>query len=247
MEAARTTVLYARPAAALVITGLSALGCGGSPPPAASLPSSSARGDHEEAPQGPSTESEIGGLDESRVKQTFERSASKLSTCFNQGTQRIPYLSGEVRFVVRVKKDGSPRWAFVNESTLGDRTAEDCMLSVLRGLSFPKPQGGEGIAENSFTFEPSADTRAPLTWSPEQLGAPFRKAQPTLSKCRTGAGAGALKATIYIDTDGKPIAIGASSADHRGEAAIGCVVSTLKGITFPSPGSYASKVSVTID
>src|SRR5262249_39649412 len=128
-------------------------GCGGGavpPPEEPRAPEDD--GGHRRRSSGPSIESEGGGLDEGKVKQTFERLAGKLSGCYNQGAQRLAYLAGEVRFVVRVAKDGSARFAFVKESTLGDREAERCMLSVLEASAWPKPEGGEGLAENSFTF-----------------------------------------------------------------------------------------------
>lgn len=229
------------------VSGVS--GCGGNPPPPPTAPGQSEESAPEQGSGGPSVESEIGALDEFKVKQSFERAASKLSACFNRGTERLPYLSGEVRFVIRIKKDGAARFAFVKDSNLGDRETEECMLGIFKAISWPKPKGGEGLAENSFTFEPGADERPPVVWSEEQLGAPFRKARGALARCRAGAGVkpGALKATMYVSTDGKPSAVGVSSADEKGEAAIGCVVSTLKAVTFPSPGSYAAKVSLTID
>ena len=72
--------------------------------------------------------------------------------------------------------------------------------------------------------------------------------RPTaLASCRSQAGASQIKATLYIDTDGKPLSVGVSSDDERGEEAAECVADALREITFPSPGSYASKVSVDID
>jgi hypothetical protein len=195
----------------------------------------------------PSVESEVGALDETRVKQTFEHLSGRLSGCYATGQQRIAYLAGDVRFVVRVAKDGSARLAYTKDSTLGDRETEVCMLGVLRAASWPRPQGGEGIAENSFTFEPGSEERPPVAWSPEQLGPAYRNARSTLSQCRKKAGTRSIKATMYVETDGKAASVGVASADEKGEAAVGCVVDALKGLKFPSPGSYASKVSVTIE
>jgi hypothetical protein len=239
-------MLLVRGATCALLVG-AALGCGAPPPPAQDPSSSDGRGEREDRAAGPSFESEVGGLNEAQVKQTFERAASKLSACFAKGTERLPYLGGEVHFMVCIKKDGTPRFAFVKDSNLGDRTTEECMLGVFKAISWPKPQGGDGLAENSYTFEPSADERPPVEWSPEQLGKPFRKAQASLSQCRTSAGAGALKATMYVEPSGKPSAVGVSGADEKADAAADCVISALKALTFPSPGSYAAKVSVTID
>jgi hypothetical protein len=193
------------------------------------------------------SESEIGGLDESKVKQVFQRSAARISACYDKGSERIPYLAGEVSFRLRITREGSVRWAHVKESSLGDRATEECMLAILKSASWPHPEGGEGLAENSFTFEPGSEERAPVAWTAEQLGQPFRKARGALASCRSSAGTGVIKATLYVDTDGKASAVGVATADERGEAAVSCVIDTLKGLTFPSPGSYASKVSVTIE
>ena len=228
--------------------GLSALvlsACSSAPPPPPEAPKVEPTSDRQRVT--PSFESEIGALDELKVKKTFERSAEKIAGCFHQGAQKIPYLAGEVRFVVRVAKDGSTRWVFVKESTLGDRDTEACMLGVLKGATWPRPEGGEGLAENSFAFEPGGDERPPVAWTPEQLGAPYRGAKGTLARCRKKAGTKSLKATLYVDTDGKAAAIGVSSADERGEAAIGCIIGALSSLKFPSPGSYASKVTVPIE
>lgn len=219
--------------------------CGSAPPPPAETPQAANDGHRSHA--GPSFESEIGALDELKVKATFQRSAEQLSGCFSKGSQKLPYLAGEIRFVVRVAKDGSARWAFVKDSTLGDRDTESCMLAVLKGVTWPKPEGGEGLAENSFSFDPGGDERPPVSWSPEQLGAPYKNAKGALAQCRKKAGAKPMKATFYVDTDGKPVAIGVSGADEHAESAAPCIIDALSPLKFPSPGSYASKVSVPID
>jgi hypothetical protein len=222
-----------------------AVGCAEAPPPAAAPAVVEAPIERKHG--GPSVESEIGALNELKVQQTFQRSSEKLSACYSKGSARLPYLSGDVRFVVRVAKDGSARWAYVKDSSLGDRDTESCMLAVLKEAAWPHPEGGEGLAENSFTFEPGGDERAPVAWKPEQLGSSYKNARGALAQCRKKAGTKGLKATLYVETDGKPAAIGVSSADERGEAAVECVVGALHGLKFNSPGSYASKVSVTIE
>lgn len=221
------------------------VGCGSPPPPAA--PKLEASAEAASSSGAPTVESEVGALDEAKVKHTFQRATAKLYACFTQGAQRLAYLGGDVRFVVRVARDGRARWAYANDSTLGDHETERCMLDVLKAMAWPPPSGGEGLAESSFTFDPSADERPPMKWTPEQLGAPYRRVKGTLSKCRKKAGSKSLKATFYVETDGKPSAIGVSSADEHGEGAVACVIDILKRTEFPSPGSFASKVSITIE
>ncbi|WP_437717571.1 AgmX/PglI C-terminal domain-containing protein [Sorangium sp. So ce448] len=222
------------------------LGCGGAAPTSVAPVMVDAEPVETSGPK-MSSGSEIGGMNEEKVQAAFERASSRLSRCYQKGVQRIPYLGGEIRFKVRVTEEGTARWAFVKDSNLGDRETEACMLSVLKATRWPKPVGGEGLAENSFTFEPSSDERLPVPWTPDQLGTPYKKARPALASCRSQAGASQIKATLYIDTDGKPLSVGVSSNDERGEEAAECVAGALREITFPSPGSYASKVSVDIN
>ena len=174
-----------------------------------------------------------------------------MTRCFQKGAEKVPYLaSGEIRFVVRVTESGGVRAAWVKDSTLGDRDTETCMVDVLKGASWPKPVGGkEGIAENSFTFDADGEERAPVAWQPSQLGRALEEVKGALKKCRSEAGGKKpLSATLYVETDGKPKSIGVAAADERGASASdGCVASALEGMTFPSPGRWASKVTVTID
>ncbi|MFT3769120.1 MAG: AgmX/PglI C-terminal domain-containing protein [Minicystis sp.] len=231
------------------VLGVSAIGLAAcsSPPPPPEVPKSEAGADDGRRRAAPSFESEIGALDEAKVTQTFAKTIPKLTSCYAKGLERVPYMAGEVHVAVRITKEGGTRWAYLKDSNLGDRETEACILEVLKGLSWPRPEGGEGLADHTFPFVPGGDERPPVAWSPEQLGAPFKNAKGALSQCRKKAGTKALKATFYVEPDGKPASIGVSSADERGEAAVACVIEALSGLKFPSPGSYASKVSVSID
>lgn len=225
-----------------------ALSCSNPAPPKAEEPKADTSDrDAAHHASGPSFESEIGALDDTKVKQTFEHVSVRLTACFSKGAERIAYLAGDVRFVVRVAKDGSARWAYVKDSTLGDRETEVCMLGALKAASWPLPQGGEGLAENTFTFDPGSEERPPVAWSPEQLGAAQRKVRGALAQCRKQSGTRSLKATMYVETDGKASSVGVASGDEKGDAAADCVIDALKGLKYPSPGSYASKVSVSVE
>jgi hypothetical protein len=225
-----------------------AAGCGESTLPPAEEPKVGGAGEGAgRRAAGPTVESEVGALDDVKVKQTFEHLSGRLTGCFTKGAQRVAYLAGDVRFVVRVARDGSARWVYVKESTLGDRETELCMIGALKGASWPKPQGGEGLAENTFSFDAGSEERPPVAWSPEQLGAAQKKVQRALAQCRKQAGTRSLKATMYVETDGKATAVGVASGDEKGDAAADCVIEALKGLKYPSPGSYASKVSVSAE
>lgn len=238
----RTRVLF-------VMAALLGAGCGSDPKPAPKAGGDEEPTDHGREGALPSIESEVGAMDEGKVQQVFVRSSNKLAACVQRGTQRLAYLGGKVSFKVRVDGAGRARWAYLSDSTLGDRATEECMLGVLKAASWPAPQGGrEGLAGNEgMVFDPGGDERPPVDWSAERLGDALTKLRPALAACRSKAGTGAMKATMYVDTDGKPKSVGVSVSDEKGEAAVACVVDALSGATFPSPGSWAAKVSVPIE
>lgn len=232
--------------------GLSALfagACGGGQE-AVNTPSNEGSGDDGQPKRkSMGIEAEIGALDEGEVKRAFERVSKQLVGCYGKGAERISFLSGEISFKLRVSKSGGVRWVYVKDSNLGDRATENCMLGVLRNQTWPKPiDGEEGLAENSFAFEPGGDERMPIDWTPERMGDAYAKeAKGKLSQCRADAGTGPIKATLYVDTEGKARSVGVSVSDEKGEAAVDCVVNTLSALKYASPGSFDAKVSVTID
>lgn len=196
----------------------------------------------------PSVESEVGALDSAKVQAIFDAAAPALKQCYMQGVGRIGFLGGDIKLAVRVNEDGSTKHAFVKESTLGDRATEACMLGVLKRQAWPKPQGGkEGTADTSYSFDPGDEERPPVEWQEGRMGDGYKKAKGALGKCRSEAGAGPMKATLYVDTDGKAMGVGVSGSDARSEDAVSCVVDVLKGVKFASPGSYAAKVTVDIE
>jgi hypothetical protein len=196
----------------------------------------------------PSVESEVGALDAGKVQAVFDGAAGALKQCYAQGVGRNELLAGDVKVAVRVAEDGSTRYAFFKDSTLGDRATEECMLAVLRKKTWPKPVGGkEGNADTSFGFDPGDENRPPIDWTEARMGDAYKKAKPALTKCRSDAGAGPLKATLYVSTEGQATSVGLSGADAKSEDAAKCVVGVLSGLKYASPGSYAAKVTISIE
>lgn len=196
----------------------------------------------------PSIESEVGALDATKVQAVFDAASGALKDCYSRGVGRIGFLGGEIKLAVRVGEDGATKYSFVKDSTLGDRTTEACMIGVLRKQKWPKPEGGkEGNAETSFTFDPGDEERPPIVWSEDRMGDGLKKARSALSSCRTSAGAGPMRATLYVETDGKALGVGVSGSDPKSEDAAQCVVDLLMGVKFASPGSYAAKVTIAIE
>lgn len=190
-------------------------------------------------------DADVGALDQNKVNRALDSQSAKLSDCFHDGLKRVPFMGGDIKFALRINQEGRANVAFLKESNLGDRQVESCMLNTLRAAKWPAPVGGrEGLAEGGFHFDPSADERAPVELDESKLGKELPTAQAAIAKCRSAAGAGSITTTMYVGTDGKPMAVGVATSDAKGEEAANCIVDALQGMTFASPGSYAGKVSI---
>jgi hypothetical protein len=232
---------------ALVVAGTALLSaCGGSEPEpktavdAASKPKLEHDDDHL---HGIHASSEIGGLNEEEVDAAFKKSLAPLEQCLNRGTQRVEFLGGKVSFFLKVGAAGRVEEAFLEHSTLGDRETEKCMLAALRSKTWPKPVGGEhGLARKSFEFEPPNDVRPPLEWDAAIARPVLKKLGDKFDDCRRG-NSGRFEATAYVSAQGDVISASVTPSDGAGEAAVDCLVDTLRGASFPSPGSWAAKVT----
>ncbi len=232
-----------KPAVGKALVGVLLLvGCGHSeapPPKLADAPEEeSSAGD----PQPIEVNGEVGGLSESQVNRGFEHALRGLKQCLNEGARRVEYLAGDVGFLVEVDRSGTSRVS-VEQSTLGDRTTEKCMVGVLKTENWPKPVGGErGEARKSFSFDPPRPVRPPVEWSAEDLKEELAKLGTKLDRCKHGQ-AGAFTATIYVDPSGQPLAAGVTLPNAEAEGMADCIVGVLMSAKYRSPGSWAAKAS----
>jgi hypothetical protein len=222
---------------------LGLVACGDATPEAKTADDQAQTDEHKSG--GPQVSSEIGGLDEEKVNAAFESSLSSLERCLQQGASRVEFLGGSVAFFVKIDTEGKVDGAYLEKSTLGDRDTEKCMLGALRTKKWPKPVGGEhGLARKSFDFDPPNDVRPPADYDQEHLDKALGKLSSKLASCKNAKGS--YEATIYVATDGSVLAAGVTPPNEDGEDSVDCLVSTLKGASFPSPGSWPAKVSFTL-
>ena len=186
----------------VVVTALSAVACGGSAPPP-----KTEEAPLEEGPRktggggGPSIEQELGSIDQRAVEVTFDRLLQgKLEGCHKQGRGRVDYLSGELKVFLRIGKDGKVRYAFFDESTIGDRETERCVLDVFAAADWPKPQGGEAEVRNGFQWGPG-DERQPSPWGPDKVTSALdddKEVKGAVEKCKGGL-SGSFRVTAYVE------------------------------------------------
>ena len=190
-------------------------------------------------------QSELGEIDEGATKKTFERVRPSLMKCYTAGLDRLEFMSGEVKFYLRVTPEGHLRWVFFEGSTLGDRTTEKCMLDALSAAQWPLPEGGEAEVHQGLEFDAPQGVRAPADWSADKVAAAVAKKAAEASACKKHGDA-AFQVTAYVKSEhgaGHVLAAGASAPTPPAAADVDCVLGVVSTMKLPSPGSYPAKVS----
>jgi hypothetical protein len=270
MKTTRTNMAIAlvKAAAAAGALSMCAAACGGSKPPPKPVeePKQESTG-----PSGPQlvVEQEFGSIDPGAVEQTFSKLEGDLERCHVEGRDRLEYLAGDVKVFLRIDKQGKVRWGYFEESTLGDRDTEKCIMDVLSRATWPRPIGGEAEVRHGFGWSPGGE-RQPTPWGPEKvMGAidDSKEVKSSLAKCRAGV-TGQFQVTVYVTHDdspppaskkgkpkkrpskadkektgGKLEAIGVAPPSKEGADKVDCIVEALKELRVPSPGSYAAKTT----
>jgi hypothetical protein len=189
---------------------------------------------------------ELGSIDPDQVQKVWNRLRTDFDNCRKAGQDRVEYLHGDVKFFLRVGPDGAVKWTFLEDSNLGDRDTEKCLLGVITAASWPKPEGGDAEVRNSIGFDPEG--RPPASWSTDKIAAVLGKNDKDLHRCK-GREKATFHVTLYVapsHKDGKVQAVGASVPNKDGAEKIDCIVGEVKGWKMPSPGSWGAKVEFRI-
>ena len=195
---------------------VSALACGGSQPPPKTEEAVKEAPREQQTSGGPTIEQELGSIDQRAVEKKFDDLQSKLEGCHKQGRDRVEYLSGDVKVFLRVGKDGKVRYSWFEESSLGDRETEKCILDLFAASDWPKPVGGEAEVRNGFGW-PAGSERAPTSWGPEKvIGAldEDKAAKKSVEKCKSGI-SGDFIVTAYVEPGETDDAHGAGTGDGK--------------------------------
>ncbi|CAN5698134.1 hypothetical protein BH11MYX4_BH11MYX4_57390 [soil metagenome] len=206
-------------ALALAVTPL--LACGSTPPPKVEEPVKEETRQRSSGPS-PQVSQELGSIDEKKVAQAFASLVSgPLETCHKQGRDRIELLTGDVKVFLRIDGNGKMRYGFFEDSTLGDRDTEKCILGVFAAASWPKPEGGEAEVRSGFGWGPGGE-REPTSWPSDKVTSALLDAKDvrrSIEKCKAGVKAD-FAVTAYVEMeeggDGdKPKAPGKPAAQPR--------------------------------
>lgn len=192
-----------------------------------------------------SMQSEFGVIDENAANKVLAALAPAMQRCHTSNLGRIEYLAGDVKFTVRIGEDGRAKWTYLEQSDVGDRETERCIVGLLSGASWPRPEGGpQAELRSSFGFDAPGDVRAPDEWSADKIAAALGQHLSELEKCTEGTNA-RFKITAYVEPDGKGgrvQAAGVATSSEKGAERVDCVADVVKKMKLPSPGGYAAKV-----
>ncbi len=232
-------VTFARASRYVLLVGtllVGAAGCASVPPPAAVVEAAAP----ERVDPGPSSvESEIGGMNEAAVDARFATLKDPILSCVEQGNARVRVLGGHFQLALRIDRKGGVATAFLRESTLGDRDTERCILDLARAATWPKPVGGEGLAERSFDVDPPAE---PVIWEEKKVKHAVGVAAAGFKRCTRGA-TGTFVATAYVKPNGRVLSAGVAPPSAGDDPAVECIVSAIEKLRFASPGRKPAKVT----
>jgi hypothetical protein len=236
-----TYVLIRGASASRLACFLGLLGACGSEPPAREPEPT-----HEVAPKPArpalQMKSELGSVDPADVKKTFRGLESQFSDCQKQGIDRVEVLSGSVKFFVRIGPDGSAKWVYLEDTDLGDRATEKCLIDAAMAARWPKPDGGEAEARYGMEL-PLMATRPPNDWSSDKVTVAIAAHHAAIEQCKEGGGQ--FHATVYVGPGGHVLAAGVAMSGKDDGEKVDClanVLTKMKGL--PSPGSWPAKVSL---
>ena len=182
---------------------LSLVACGSAPPPKVEEPVKEES--HERKAPNLQMSQELGSIDQKQVEKTFASLVQgPLENCHKQGRDRIEVLTGDVKVFLRVDGNGRVKYGFFEDSTLGDRDTEKCVMGVFSAATWPKPEGGEAEVRSGFGWGPGGE-REPTTWSSDKVTTALmesKQVRKEVDKCR-GSVKGDFRVTAYVEA-GEP-------------------------------------------
>jgi len=232
----------------LILGSALLLACGGAPPPPVEAPPPP-EPVHAAPPPVMATQ-ELGSIDEDDTNRTFNGLSSQFLDCQKQGMARVEFLAGDAKFFVRVGQDGAAKWAYLEDSTVGDRATEKCLLQVVSNAHWPKPVGGEAEVQKSISFD-VGDARPAVAWTSDKVSSVLAKDGADAMQCK-GKIRGVFKVTVYVEPGenkhkhGKVLSVGVAPPNKEGEQKSDCIVDAVMGWKMPSPGSWAAKVTFSL-
>lgn len=185
------------------------------------------------------------------MDKAFKALTPKLQGCLEQGRQRVRMLAGDAKIFVRVDGAGHAKVTYLEESSLGDRETEKCLLSAIVSATWPMPVGGAAAEIRHSLGWPQGAERAPSAWDADKVMAVLRRAKKPradIDRCK-GNVRGTFRMTGYVrgsGRGGKFFAVGGAPPGPDGESKMDCVIHVVRDLTLPNPNGGVAKVEFTL-
>jgi hypothetical protein len=169
------------------------------------------------------------------VKTKIEARAREFSACQQSRARSVPMLSGTIEFGIHVKHSGDVSDVDLRASDVGDRELERCFIEVIRGVHFPKPNGGDANVTYTMLLGPAGKGREPEQWNPGRVehlvakhGADVRE------ECELPTGE-AYTVTAYVNASGRVISAGVAGKAMSETQRFDCIAEQLTHWSMPKP------------
>jgi hypothetical protein len=181
-----------------------------------------------------------GTLSQSEIQNALAPRMPKFGQCVQKRNGELGWISGHLALEFHVALDGQVSTVYPRESSLGDRSAERCIVELAQATRFPAPHGGEADFSWSLDVPLDDSVREPVALASEHVAAVIEQNRALIDAT---CGGGNYTITAYIEPSGKLATLGAAAADAASALNLDCVIETIEAFVFASPGSYVAKVS----
>jgi hypothetical protein len=147
-------------------------------------------------------EGQLGSIEPKDVTRSFAQTEGALRECHAKGLERIRFLGGEVKVVLRIGEDGHARYGWFEDTTLGDHETEMCMMHSFLEATWPKPRGGEAEVKSSFGFDPPSGTTVPEPRSSDAVSVQLVEHHAKINACKKSPDE-VYRATAYVVDAGR--------------------------------------------
>lgn len=94
-----------------------------------------------------------GTYDKNVIHAVIKRHLARIRYCYEKQLQRDPKLAGKLIIEFKIDENGNVTVARVASSTLGDPTAETCIVAEFKKLRFPAPEDGTVTVKYPMVFK----------------------------------------------------------------------------------------------
>jgi TonB family protein len=92
------------------------------------------------------------GLDPAKTQALVRSHLPEIQRCYERGKMDDPEIKGRVTLRISVSTSGAVTSAVVETSSLRSSAVESCVVSAVRGWTFPAPVGGPAVISYPFNL-----------------------------------------------------------------------------------------------